>query len=549
MKIKSYLLHTCTLLLVAVFAFTMVSCGDDDPAPVPSSAKDILTFSFTTPPATGVIAGTNITLAVPFGTNVTALTPTITVSELATVSPASGVAQNFTNPVTYTVTAEDGTTQAYTVSVNVGQNTQNDITTFSFVGFDPVVTGTIAGTTITVNFPYPIDPAGLVPTIEVSAEATVSPASGVAQNFAGPIQYTVTAQNGTTKVYTVNVGPKLKLTAIWQRNQAAGNVPSWMTANGERELSAAGDYVYVGRNNDQIRVLDRLTGTDVKVVREVEGVPTEFDFIDAKELGRGGVLNFTGMDADTEGNIIGSNLRLGNNEANWNVYRWTGKDAAQEEIMAYAPPTGYRLGDNMTVAGSTEGTGAIFAPAAGTNKILKFDISGGVTSTSPTEIALTDLPGNLVGNSPSVAMMSNDPGANFILFGTSLSNIAEYSQAGGARVSSLPVALAAEDKTKTLFNHMLDGKVFTLGERKFLAGASTDNANRNRGYLYVIDITDGLANVNAARVIRVPMSDAQNLEQNANGTGGVHVIVSGNTAKVYGLVTNMGVAAFDFTID
>ncbi len=63
-------------------------------------------------------AGT-IDIEVANGTNVTALQPTVTISTDATVSPASGVATDFTNPVVYTVTAEDGTTKAYTVTVTV----------------------------------------------------------------------------------------------------------------------------------------------------------------------------------------------------------------------------------------------------------------------------------------------------------------------------------------------------------------------------------------------------------------------------------------------
>jgi hypothetical protein len=65
------------------------------------------------------ISGTTITYTYPEGTAATALTPTITVSAGATVTPASGVAQNFFTGagVTYTVTAEDGTTtKTYTVS-------------------------------------------------------------------------------------------------------------------------------------------------------------------------------------------------------------------------------------------------------------------------------------------------------------------------------------------------------------------------------------------------------------------------------------------------
>lgn len=72
------------------------------------------------------IAGTvddtahTVGVTVPFGTAVTALAPTIAVSEGATVSPTSGTSKNFTTAQTYTVTAEDATTtQAYTVTVTV----------------------------------------------------------------------------------------------------------------------------------------------------------------------------------------------------------------------------------------------------------------------------------------------------------------------------------------------------------------------------------------------------------------------------------------------
>lgn len=60
-----------------------------------------------------------ITVTVPHGTDVTRLIPAITVSDKASVNPPSGAAQNFTNSVTYTVTAENGTSQAYSVSVVV----------------------------------------------------------------------------------------------------------------------------------------------------------------------------------------------------------------------------------------------------------------------------------------------------------------------------------------------------------------------------------------------------------------------------------------------
>ncbi|WP_299090228.1 family 43 glycosylhydrolase [uncultured Metabacillus sp.] len=53
------------------------------------------------------------------GTDVTNLIPTITLLPGSTVSPASGAAQDFTNPVTYTVTDKEGNKQEWTVKVEM----------------------------------------------------------------------------------------------------------------------------------------------------------------------------------------------------------------------------------------------------------------------------------------------------------------------------------------------------------------------------------------------------------------------------------------------
>ena len=85
------------------------------------SSKLISSFNFASPVVTGIIDEEvkTVSLTVPFGTNVTALVPTIAISSLATISPLSGVAQNFTSPVPYTVIAQNGSTQNYIVSVSV----------------------------------------------------------------------------------------------------------------------------------------------------------------------------------------------------------------------------------------------------------------------------------------------------------------------------------------------------------------------------------------------------------------------------------------------
>lgn len=88
-----------------------------------STSKSISSFGFNSlsPSVNGSINESNktVSLVVPSGTSVTSLTPTITISTGASVSPNSGVAQNFTTPVVYTVTAEDSSTVEYTVTVTV----------------------------------------------------------------------------------------------------------------------------------------------------------------------------------------------------------------------------------------------------------------------------------------------------------------------------------------------------------------------------------------------------------------------------------------------
>jgi hypothetical protein len=89
-----------------------------------SSAKAITAFSFTSPSVTGTISETAKTIAVtvPADTSVTALVATFTTTGSSvkvglTVQASGATSNNFTNPETYTVTAADGTSQAYIVTV------------------------------------------------------------------------------------------------------------------------------------------------------------------------------------------------------------------------------------------------------------------------------------------------------------------------------------------------------------------------------------------------------------------------------------------------
>lgn len=82
-----------------------------------SSEKKVLTFTLTGGISRINNGGGIIVVSVPKGTNLTSMTPVITVSPGATISPLSGVARDFSAPVTYIVTAADDTTKTFTVRV------------------------------------------------------------------------------------------------------------------------------------------------------------------------------------------------------------------------------------------------------------------------------------------------------------------------------------------------------------------------------------------------------------------------------------------------
>jgi len=195
------------LAVMAVLAF--MGCSSPSSDTPKSDAKAITVFSLATPSATGTINESlkTIKITVPFGTDVSALVPTIAHSG-AKVSPASDTAQNFSDSVDYTVTADDGSKAIYTVTVTVAANSAKAMTGFSFATLRATGTVNEADGTVGITVPYGTDVTALVPTIEHTG-ASVSPASGSAQSFAGSVDYTVTADDGSKAVYkaTVTIAP------------------------------------------------------------------------------------------------------------------------------------------------------------------------------------------------------------------------------------------------------------------------------------------------------------------------------------------------------
>jgi hypothetical protein len=132
------------------------------------------------------------------------------------VGQTSGTTANdFTNPVAYTVTAADNTMQTYTVTVTIAPSSEKTITSYVFQSannsdLSADVTATVSGTTISATVPFGTDVTTLVATFATTGASVnisgVMQASGVTQNdFTNPVTYTVVAADNSTQNYTVTV--------------------------------------------------------------------------------------------------------------------------------------------------------------------------------------------------------------------------------------------------------------------------------------------------------------------------------------------------------
>ncbi|MEO1022157.1 MAG: thiol-activated cytolysin family protein [Bacteroidota bacterium] len=246
-----------------------------------SGNKDITLFVINE--VVGTIDSSRIDITLPSDTEVTNLTPTI-VHTGVSINPESGVPQDFTNPVDYTVMAEDSSVAIWQVNVtlekppvssvsvetdetNIGlglsltlealvlpedaanravrwESSDESIATVDSSGVvrgvspgeviimaiseenpeirDSItlrvqsgskditsvvineVAGSISGTTVEVILPDGTEVTNLTPTI-VHTGVSINPGSGVPQNFTNPVNYTVTAEDGSEAIWQVSV--------------------------------------------------------------------------------------------------------------------------------------------------------------------------------------------------------------------------------------------------------------------------------------------------------------------------------------------------------
>jgi outer membrane protein assembly factor BamB len=199
-----------TIITLAVFLFFM-SCKKD-PGNSLSSDKEIYSFVLPMPSpipwVSGVINNDTITIKVQPGVSLVGIVPVLQYYGKS-ISPAEGTALDFTSPVTYTITAEDGSTRRQIVIVSY-KSTTKAITDFRFRPTEnPALTSVLTGelvndSSIVVRVPASTNVSNLKPVITHNG-VNITPGSGQANNFSDLVYYTVTAEDGSKKTYNVMV--------------------------------------------------------------------------------------------------------------------------------------------------------------------------------------------------------------------------------------------------------------------------------------------------------------------------------------------------------
>lgn len=197
--------------LILFFLVFLISCSEKELSRPKSNNKSITSFTITnlSPNVVAVVdtIAHTVQLTFPIGTDLTNLTPTITTSPKSSITPATNAPQDFSKSINYVVTAEDGTTQSYTVNATVLKSAAKRIVSFSFAGLSPVVNAVIdtVNHTISATVPINTDITQLIPTISLSEKATITPGSVIKQDFSKPVTYVVTAEDGTSETYVATI--------------------------------------------------------------------------------------------------------------------------------------------------------------------------------------------------------------------------------------------------------------------------------------------------------------------------------------------------------
>ncbi|TCO04058.1 DUF5018 domain-containing protein [Natronoflexus pectinivorans] len=253
---------------VRVGEMKIIPMADDAP-PVLSDAKEILSASVADMLSSVVESTTKeVNIVLPQGADLSSIAPEFTLSEGASISPDD--AQDFSQgPVVYTVTAEDGSTAEWTVSITiVVLSDAKEILTASVTDMVSSVVETSTNE-VTIVLPQGADLSSIAPGFTLSEGASISPED--AQDFSGgSVVYTVTAEDGSTAEWTVSITledgssiPVHKNAAVWYVSNNSLHLSNISAGSIVQQIALSGSVVSEGVAHGNSYVSPLVSGVQI----------------------------------------------------------------------------------------------------------------------------------------------------------------------------------------------------------------------------------------------------------------------------------------------
>ncbi|MGX5689641.1 DUF5018 domain-containing protein [Arcticibacter tournemirensis] len=453
------------------------------------------------------------------------------------MSPAFGLT-NLSSPKSYTLTAQDGSKNEFKITAVRKRSSKAEITSFKLKEAD--ISGVVVNNKVII--PYTdVDISHQTAVVELSYYAKISPDPSTVHDYSQPVQYTVTADDGTNVVYTVQLGTPVKL------EKGFGSVKKlWSKSSGDlgfedyRQISIAvsGDYFVLPNSNEWV------DGSSIKYYSRKTGAA-------AGNLNVNGVERIYSIANDKNGKIVGINsIYAGNNVC---LYEWDNVNSTPKLLARtsdWSSVGGAFYGRKLSIYGDLSGDAVIMATTDGSNKdgannILKWTVKNGtIVSQDPEVIKYPkgyDYVAKAVPTGPNATddfyFCSNSPSFISYLSGTSKTVQYSFSSDFIANARGNTPALTYFEFNKAKFAAVIDASPYSSAMHIFdVTDPSKISTSTSSGNYASFHVFDG-----SSDYVACPSA-------NWNVTGDIAVgpvSADGFKMTVYFLVTNGGVVAYE----
>jgi hypothetical protein len=317
----------------------------------------------------------------------------------------------------------------------------------------------------------------------------------------------------------LNGGGSVTLSSDWQRNGASGGRPAWFSSTASTERGIA--YGVVG-GKERVYAVSRNGGLSVQVMRASDGA----DVTTLSTSGiSGGVYGLNDIEASSDGKLFAANLTTDASQSAFKVYRWDSESDTPTAVVSYSG-SALRLGDHITVTGSTaDNSIEIWAPASGSNKVVRFSTSNNGQSFTASTITVGSM-----GSTPSVGAFSQ----YFFLSSAGVGAVS-YNDSGSQRGTVPGSVIPSTTGSLKAYADFSGSSV-----RKYAAVFDYVSGSAHGGKLRLVDVTNG-----ASSATLQDETSWLGGADNPNGTGDVAVQSNGDgTFTIFVLSTNNGLAAY-----